>query len=71
MAPRALRYPWGRSRVAYSGTTRNGMPRPAHSTAARAQAVLGLHGVREFEVRTCRRGLPGLRLATRRDWRGE
>lgn len=52
---RALRYPWGRSRIAYIGTTKKGMARFAQSAAAKAQQVLLLHGVREFSVRivTC------------------
>jgi hypothetical protein len=54
---KALRYPWGRSRVAYIGTTKKGMARFAQSAAAKAQDVLSLHGVREFSVRilTCGR----------------
>lgn len=55
LAQRKLRYPWGRSRVAYIGTTKNGMSRFAQSAAAKAEEVLGLHGIREMEVRivTC------------------
>jgi hypothetical protein len=55
IASRALRYPWGRSRVAYIGTTKKGMARIAQSAAARAEDVLGVHGVRSFLVRivTC------------------
>lgn len=55
VACKPLKYPWGRSRVAYSGTTKKGMARIAQSAAARARAVLSLHGVREFHVRiiTC------------------
>jgi len=55
LAQKALRYPWGRSKIAYIGTTKKGMTRIAQSVAARAQDVLGLHGVREFHVRiiTC------------------
>ena len=50
-----LKYPWGRSKVAYIGTTKTGMNRIAQSVAARAEVVLSLHGVREFFVRviTC------------------
>jgi hypothetical protein len=56
LAQKQLKYPWGRSRIAYIGTTKKGMDRIAQSVAARADAVLGIHGVREFTVRivTCR-----------------
>ncbi|MFH1892667.1 MAG: hypothetical protein ABIK83_08320 [Candidatus Zixiibacteriota bacterium] len=55
LAQRKLKYLWGRSRIAYIGTTKNGMPRFAQSAAAKAEAVLGRHGVTEMEVRiiTC------------------
>ena len=55
LAQKPLRYRWGRSRVAYIGTTKKGVARIAQSVAARAEHVLGLYGVREFEVRilTC------------------
>jgi hypothetical protein len=54
-AQKALKYPWGRSRIAYVGTTKKGMARFAQSAAAKAEGVLKLHGVREMEVRiiTC------------------
>lgn len=50
-----LRYPWGRSRIAYIGTTKKGMIRIAHSIAIKSQEVLRLHGVRECFARilTC------------------
>jgi hypothetical protein len=52
---KALKYDWGRSRIVYIGTTKKGMNRIAQSVAARADAVLTRHGVREFFVRiiTC------------------
>jgi hypothetical protein len=55
VASKSLKYPWGRSRVAYIGTTKKGMARIAQSAAARAKQVLSLRGVREFHVRilTC------------------
>lgn len=55
LAQKPLKYPWGRSRVAYIGTTKKGVARIAQSVAARAEDVLGLYGVREFDVRilTC------------------
>jgi hypothetical protein len=55
LAQKKLRYPWGRSRIAYIGTTKKGMARYAQSAAAKAEEVLSLYGVREMEVRlvTC------------------
>lgn len=55
IACRPQKYPWGRSRVVYIGTTKKGVDRIAQSAAARAKAVLSLHGVRDFVVRivTC------------------
>ena len=55
LADKPLRYPWGRSRIAYIGTTKKGMGRIAQSVAARSETVLGLYGVRKFQVRivTC------------------
>ena len=56
VAQKPMKYPGGsRSRIAYIGTTRKGVARIARSVAAKAKDVLGLHGVREFEVRilTC------------------
>jgi hypothetical protein len=55
LVKRALKYPWGRSKIAYIGTTKKGVARIAQSVAARAQDVLSIYGVREFMVRivTC------------------
>ena len=55
VAQKPLKYRYGRSRVAYIGTTKRGMARIAQSVAARAEDVLNLYGVREFQVRilTC------------------
>jgi hypothetical protein len=55
LAQKLLRYPWGHSKIACIGTTKKGMDRIAQSVAARADTVLGLHGVKEFTVRmlTC------------------
>jgi hypothetical protein len=55
IASKSLKYPWGRSCVAYIGTTKKGMARIAQSAAAHADDVLGLFGVRDFYVRivTC------------------
>ena len=52
VAQKLLKYPWGRSKIAYIGTTKKGMDRIAQSVAARADAVLSLHGVKEFTVRS-------------------
>jgi hypothetical protein len=51
-----LNYSKGRSRIAYIGTTKNGVNRIAQSVAARAPDILRLHGVHTFHARvvTCR-----------------
>lgn len=51
-----LKYPSGKSRIAYIGTTKKGVSRLAQSVAARADDILALHGVQSFHVRvvTCR-----------------
>jgi len=55
LVKKALKYKWGRSRIAYIGTTKKGVARIAQSIAARARDVLSIYGVREFTVRivTC------------------
>lgn len=55
LADKPLKYPWGKSKIAYIGTTKKGMSRFAQSAAAKADEVLSLHGVKEMEVRvvTC------------------
>ena len=55
LVKKSLKYPWGRSRIAYIGTTKKGMARIAQSVAARSDDILSLHGVKEFTVRiaTC------------------
>jgi len=50
LAQKPFKYPWGQSRIAYIGTTKEGMARFAQSAAAKAEDVLGRHGVREMEV---------------------
>jgi hypothetical protein len=45
-----IRYPKARSRVAYIGTTKNGIDRVAQSAVSRSDAVLGLRGVNRFVV---------------------
>lgn len=51
-----LKYPTGKSRIAYIGTTRNGVARIAQSVAARSDSILRLAGVTMFQARvvTCR-----------------
>jgi len=55
LAQKKLKYPWGRSHIAYIGTTKNGISRFAQSAATKAEDVLGLYGVKELDVRivTC------------------
>ncbi|HUU17589.1 MAG TPA: hypothetical protein VMW72_10605 [Sedimentisphaerales bacterium] len=57
LADIALKYRWGRSKIAYIGTTKKGVARIAQSVAARADDILSIYGVREFIVRivTCQR----------------
>ncbi len=56
VADKRLKYPNGKSRVAYIGTTKKGISRISQSVAARADDILSLHGVRSFHARiiTCR-----------------
>jgi hypothetical protein len=55
VAQRPQRYPYKSSCIVYIGTTKKGLGRIAASAAQRADQVLRLHGVREFQVRviTC------------------
>lgn len=55
VAPRPIRYSWGRSRILYIGTTKRGSSRVAHSVAARADHILQQHAIRSFDARiiTC------------------
>ena len=55
LTPKAVKYSWGRSRVVYIGTTKNGVSRVAESAAARSDKVLSIRGVNHFFVRivTC------------------
>lgn len=52
-----LRYRDGRSRIAYVGTTKNGMTRLAQSAASRTDDILRRRGVESFRVHvvTCRK----------------
>lgn len=55
-ADKMINYRWGKSPVAYIGTTERGVNRIAASAAYRASEVLAMHGVKSFDVRivTCR-----------------
>ena len=55
-ANKPIKYTKGRSKIAYIGTTKNGMSRVASSAAGRAEEILGRHGIRSFSARivTCR-----------------
>ena len=57
IADKKFDYPKGRSKVAYIGTTKNGIFRMTSSVAERANHILKLHGVESFDVRiiTCPR----------------
>lgn len=57
VANKRLKYEWGtRSKIAYVGTTKNGVSRMAQSAASLADRVLAKHGVTSLDVRviTCR-----------------
>jgi|SRR5471032_1852425 len=49
VANKAIKYPSGKSRIVYIGTTKNGAERIAASAAAKAAQMLGLHGVTHLE----------------------
>ena len=55
------RYPWGRSRIAYIGTTKKGARRIASSAAVRGEDLLYEYGIKhlEFNVVTCGK-VPGV-----------
>lgn len=55
-AEKPLRYPQGRLRVAYVGTTIKGIARIAHSAAYCADAILGRHGIRKFDIHVVNAG---------------
>jgi hypothetical protein len=61
-ANRAFRYPWGRSRIGYIGTTRKGARRVASSAAWKGEELLFARGVTEVEfcILTCAKH-PGVR----------
>ena len=47
-----LKYPEGRSRIAYIGTSRNGLDRVLTSVAERAKPIFEIHGVNRIQVYT-------------------
>jgi len=51
LADRKLHYLNGKSRIAYIGTTKKGVSRISSSVAQRANGILSIRGVFEFEVR--------------------
>ena len=51
VADKRLKYNKSKSRIAYIGTTKNGVARIARSVAARADDILLRHGVRTFHAR--------------------
>jgi hypothetical protein len=54
-ANKRVRYPWGRSRIVYIGTTKKGARRVASSAARKGEDLLFEHGIMEieFSVATC------------------
>ena len=54
-ANRRFLYPWGRSRIAYIGTTKKGARRIASSAAWKGESLLYEYGIRqlEFHIVTC------------------
>ena len=56
VANKALKYPAGRSRIVYIGTTQAGATRVAHSAALKARTLLPIRGISklEFYVITCK-----------------
>ena len=54
-ADKKIKYPKGRSRIVYIGTTKNGIDRVAQSSASRSDVILNSHGIQTFSVRvvTC------------------
>src|SRR5436305_1278922 len=49
-ADKKIRYKGGRSYIAYIGTTERGIDRVAQSAATRADEVLSLRGIKNFNV---------------------
>lgn len=51
VADNLIGYANGKSRIAYIGTTENGVDRVAESAAYRTEHILGQRGIRSFSVR--------------------
>jgi hypothetical protein len=51
-ANKGYRYPWGKSRIMYIGTTKVGANRIAASAATKAKDLLGRWGIRALEFHT-------------------
>jgi hypothetical protein len=49
-ANKRFRYPWGRSRIVYFGTTKKGVRRIASSAAWKGEDILFEHGVKHLEL---------------------
>ncbi len=60
-ANKKIRYPWGRSRIAYIGTTKKGARRVASSAAWKGESLLYTYGIKylEFYIVTCGK-VPGV-----------
>jgi hypothetical protein len=68
-ADKKVPYQYGQSPIVYFGTTGKGVDRIAQSAAYRSSEVLGMHGVKSFEVRviTCgpRQGIKSWKMLER------
>jgi len=47
---RRIKYPYGRSKIVYIGTTKKGVRRIAASAAGKAEKVLRMYGVRKIDA---------------------
>jgi len=56
-ANKEFRYPWGRSRIGYIGTTKVGAGRVATSAVAKGEELLGRYGIKHLDLHivTCGR----------------
>jgi hypothetical protein len=56
LADKKVRYPKGRSKIVYIGTTKRGINRVAWSAAVRSEEIFSIRGVSSFEARmiTCK-----------------
>lgn len=60
-ANKKIKYQWGKSSIAYIGTTKKGAKRVASSAAVRGEALLYTYGIKylEFHIVTCGK-VPGV-----------